>query len=820
MALTTQTVNDTLYYPDGTPMAGAFITFTLVGTGTSPEDSGTIPSSTYTETTSSGGFFSVNLWPNVLGYAGTNYKVEVSYTDTTTGKYVTKKVGTIQVPDVAGPHDLSELLEDNVVAGGAFYLGVITQEQYDTVLNVQANADIATLAALAAGAPLVTELTSPVPADDTIELLQTTSGTQVWEVQTGTWVQIGWLGTPVFPTIAAMALAEGMIDGQYADVEGGFNGEKERFQYDSGGIITADDALVVDGVGGQWVSKRTVYADFAEFIGDRRTFAAGTVLSVPNQNDRKAIATGEGHGVVNAGGQEFLIKPNEQGTYLNTSFGMIDGIPLGFDPAASIVSGQPNYTEERAWMAENDAAMRLWCAACIADGVSATVPAGYFNTGLNSNWQFRQSGASPVGLLDMKGITLYINPLATIATDGGDVLQLNAIKNFRVLCLGQITATGVTSSGAGSNGCSVTNGGDELDLVIRGYNLRHVDVGPNIDGGKMATIQPNNSVNPLGRIRIVAHAVGCAYASGIDFDLVHISGKKPAIDIQVYAERCFSAFVGSAGAAASTVPVDMTMGMKVHGHAVNCQSDVILSRCYGIKVAMQVSTTETAAVRRLDPVYNDPWWAANTTVQALNCTGSHYVNADISGNKGECDYKASIGGATINGGLNGATSFSTLKLDIGGEAATADILAVNSGGNIVRDSIIEISPRTTDAIPALFLTPAYGNQVVYGSDSLMTDLQIRGKLTFAWSDNESNFQEVFRSGSAVALKQTAASSPTTKVLEVQDNAGTAKAGFLNNGGVMTDARETNAAALTNKVGNMLLYDGSGTLIGKIPYYSS
>lgn len=146
MALTTQTVNDTLYYPDGTPMAGAFITFTLVGTGTSPEDSGTIPPSTYTETTSSGGFFSVNLWPNVLGYAGTNYKVEVSYTDTTTGKYITKKAGTIQVPDEVGPHDLSELLELGSIAGGAFYLGLITQEQYDRILLAESNSLAAELA--------------------------------------------------------------------------------------------------------------------------------------------------------------------------------------------------------------------------------------------------------------------------------------------------------------------------------------------------------------------------------------------------------------------------------------------------------------------------------------------------------------------------------------------------------------------------------------------------------------------------------------------------------------------------------------------------
>ena len=141
MALTTQTVNDTLYYPDGTPMAGAFITFTLVGTGTSPEDSGTIPPSISTETTDGVGFFSVALWPNTLGYAGTSYKVEVSYTDPTTGKYTPKKVGTIQVPDTVGPHNLSELLELGSISGGAFYLGLITQAQYDEIIAGVASAE-------------------------------------------------------------------------------------------------------------------------------------------------------------------------------------------------------------------------------------------------------------------------------------------------------------------------------------------------------------------------------------------------------------------------------------------------------------------------------------------------------------------------------------------------------------------------------------------------------------------------------------------------------------------------------------------------------
>ena len=51
----------------------------------------------------------------------------------------------------------------------------------------------AELAALAAGAPIVTTLTDPVPANGTVELLKLDAGLQVHEVVTGAWVLRGWL---------------------------------------------------------------------------------------------------------------------------------------------------------------------------------------------------------------------------------------------------------------------------------------------------------------------------------------------------------------------------------------------------------------------------------------------------------------------------------------------------------------------------------------------------------------------------------------------------------------------------------------------------
>ena len=116
--------------------------------------------------------------------------------------------------------------------------------------------DQAQVAALAAGAPIVISLSSPVPYEDTIEILQTGAGSQVWQVISGVWEIVGWLSKPVFNDIADMAAAKGLIDGQDATVRNAFNGGSEDFDWVAGGTLTADGALVVDGVGGQWVSKR------------------------------------------------------------------------------------------------------------------------------------------------------------------------------------------------------------------------------------------------------------------------------------------------------------------------------------------------------------------------------------------------------------------------------------------------------------------------------------------------------------------------------------------------------------------------------------
>ena len=80
----------------------------------------------------------------------------------------------------------------------------------------------AELAALAAGAPIVTTLTSPVPANGTVELLKLDAGLQAHEVVAGAWVLRGWLVGPKFDTVALLRASTATTLGPVAQiVEGG-----------------------------------------------------------------------------------------------------------------------------------------------------------------------------------------------------------------------------------------------------------------------------------------------------------------------------------------------------------------------------------------------------------------------------------------------------------------------------------------------------------------------------------------------------------------------------------------------------------------------
>lgn len=342
-------------------------------------------------------------------------------------------------------------------------------------------------------------------------------------------------------------------------------------------------------------------------------------------------------------------------------------------------------------------------------------PEGLYEIGAN-NFPFRNTSSS--SLLDVENLTLWCagpgTVFRTVSTNGADVFQVNALKNFHVRGFPTLEAT-ISGTTAGSNGVSITNGGDNLTFEIRGYNLPSLDKTSYVDGGKAFTIQPSTSSNEVGTIKATVYAVGCAAGFGYDLDLVTAAGKKTSISVDLVAEDCYQAVRIAAGAATGALTDAMTLGVTVRGHAINCQQDVVLGRVHGCDVDLHLITTKTAAARRLGP-NAVAWRATDTVVEALQCAYAYNARIDLRGNKGECDYKARIGGATAgSSGLVGATKDCSITLDIGGTAATADVLEINSGGNTMRNSLLTASVRTCTSLPDAFYTASLANYLRIGA---------------------------------------------------------------------------------------------------------
>lgn len=214
MTLTTSILTGRLPFPDDSVPANAYLRFTLSGVDTDGADvlhpasrtvalvSGEIPA----------GF---ELWQNVAGLLQTFYNVELVVIVSDNFGAMTQEraytLGKIQIGSAAS-YDLSALL---VVPTAGLDVETYIAQIMTAVADAHIAADtasesagIAEAAALAAGAPIVSVLTSPVPANGTIELLKTVNGLAVYEVVTGAWVSRG--GLAVADYVTAITSANGL----------------------------------------------------------------------------------------------------------------------------------------------------------------------------------------------------------------------------------------------------------------------------------------------------------------------------------------------------------------------------------------------------------------------------------------------------------------------------------------------------------------------------------------------------------------------------------------------------------------------------------
>lgn len=438
----------------------------------------------------------------------------------------------------------------------------------------------------------------------------------------------------------------------------------------------------------------------------------------------------------------------------------------------------------------------------------------------------RTNGLAPSSLTNYGGIKIYGAGQATIletdSIDGADVIQLNGADNLEV-CHFTVRSY-ITGTAAGSNGVSVTGGFDRLLIHdIWPTNLAFVDKTTYIDGGKSLSIQTPVSGQTVKCGTLKAwniFAKGCVYGAGIELDLVAASAMPTSIEIEVVADSCREAVVVSAGEATSALSGDWQSGIKIKAVAINCMSDVILSRAHGVDIDCTVVTTKTDAERLLSPT-GSKWKATDTVadVVGLKCAYAHDSKISIHGNKGYCSYKALIGGSTAGySGLSGETQGCKINVDLSGTASVTDVGAIDSGGNVTSQCVISTSGDTS-APAAEHYAPSRGNLIISGNTQMLNDLLIQGALKFTYSDGKTVYAEIGYDDESVTVKQTLGSSANLRPFRVLKNDGATVMAVRNDGGLCFSLESANSVSGALKV--LPIYNASsGAFEGYAPVYTT
>lgn len=537
------------------------------------------------------------------------------------------------------------------------------------------------------------------------------------------------------------------------------------------------------------------------------------------------------------------------------------------------------------YTAQNRADMLIALNAAWASALAAPhdlyAPAGRFELG-DYSFPWRQSIVT--SLLDCKNVTLYCHGpatvFATVSAAGADVFQLNGMKNFNVKGFPTLTASLTATSGAGSNGCSVTNGFDNITLEIAPTNcqsrqnasftissgipvvgntytvsphsfvcigfsggvmsstrisgtseapasgtlagtpaLTYSLVGEYIDGGKGLSIQCDAATLEVGTLKSRVMSKQCSQGFGFESGLVNFLTKKTAVNVDLVAEDCFVAVTIGGGAATGAIPAGTHTGVRVKGQAINCQKDVQLARAHGVMVDMQIITTKTEAARRLDP-QGSFWFAPDQLVEALFCAYAKNSQISVTGNKGACAYKARIGGtAAGSSGLSGATEHCNIFLDITGTASVVDILSVDSGGNVMSNSTIEITQTTSATLHNDFYLASRSNTLVIGPACRLKTPKFAGRTSFALgTDGVTESAAIDLFGVVTGLQGKGTPTTGAVVAGLYDNGGTLRIGIMNGNGLVIDTA-TSSSALGAYISKYAVYTPAGVLIGHFPIYA-
>lgn len=289
-------------------------------------------------------------------------------------------------------------------------------------------------------------------------------------------------------------------------------------------------------------------------------------------------------------------------------------------------------------------------------GARILIPEGTYR--LTNHFPVRNEDVPPAALVDYNGMTVEGMGKGTIIkTDlpgGCDVLQLNGVKNATFMNL--VVTSVIDGSVSGSNGVSITNGGENLFFFnIHAYRMPYVLVGGvDCDGGAAFSIQhASNALNDRN-IRFI----GCS-AEG---DLATKCGSYGFNVILTGADRLTNPPQGilfsecvirdhyrgvmiqatGTGAPAAAIPI---MSVTVSGNKFyDVQQNVIIGPATGVNYINNTHVSTYGA--------GDPGWTTGGGTAALKYGG--YIlsahNLNFVGNQfyfADSDFYCTLGGGAI-----------------------------------------------------------------------------------------------------------------------------------------------------------------------------
>ena len=463
---------------------------------------------------------------------------------------------------------------------------------------------------------------------------------------------------------------------------------------------------------------------------------------------------------------------------------------------------------------------------CYPRGASLYFPTGTYLVSSENNFPFRQAVYPPVSLLDCNNMIIFGDGPSTILKTstiaGGDVLQLNGLKNFHVRNLAIESV--ISGSDAGSNGISITGGYDNLTFDhVWCDNLAYVDKVTYVDGGKAFSIQTpvagqTVTCGSLKATNIFAN--GCVYGFGFEFDSVAASAMPTSVDVDIVASNCRQAVIFSAGSGSGALPASMNNGVRVKVQSINCMQDVVLSRCHGVDVDCQIVTTKTQAQRLLSYT-GQPWSTADGVADIIGAIITYAKNSRVAvyGSKGSCRHKAKIGGALDpSSGLGAQTSHCDIYLNIVGTSDGVDIAEQDAGGNVIADSTIYATTTTALTYPASFYAQRT-NILTIGYDTRFRNITLAGTLGFAGANGKDAYHNIFLQSDVLSVKQTFGSSADIVIEQWLNHSGTRQFGIRNDGAFATAGRATASNVATIK-GALPIYTEDNVFYGWVPVYTT